>query len=148
MANTRLHKTQPILIIEDSADDFEATMRAFSKTNLRNPIKHVSSGEEALDYLHEENNQKPGIILLDLNMPGLTGIKTLEIIKQRDALKTIPVVILTTSNDERDVTSCYELGANTYIQKPVDFDRLIAAIRQLKEYWFEIAILPREAAND
>lgn len=148
MTQKPLHETQPILIVEDSEDDFEATKRAFSKTNLRNPIRHVFSGGEALEYLKTEINPKPGIILLDLNMPGLDGRKTLEIIKQQSALKKIPVVILTTSNDERDIKACYELGANTYIQKPVDFDSLIVAIKQLKEYWFEIAVLPKATAND
>jgi two-component system response regulator len=89
---------------------------------------------------------KPGIILLDLNMPGLDGRKTLEIIKRTQQLRSIPVVILTTSNDERDVQACYDLGANTYIQKPVDFDGLISAIKRLKEYWFEIALLPKDDA--
>jgi CheY-like chemotaxis protein len=139
----RPHEMQPILIVDDNEDDFEATKRAFSKTNLNNPIAFARSGEEALDYLRSKGNAKPGIILLDLNMPGLDGRQTLERIKQSVELRKIPVVILTTSNDERDVKSCYELGANTYIQKPVDFDGLIAAIQQLKEYWFEIAILPR-----
>lgn len=143
-----LPKTQPILIVEDSPDDFEATKRAFSKANLRNEIKHCESGESALAYLRGDANATPGIILLDLNMPGLDGRKTLEIIKKSDQLKTIPIVILTTSNDERDVQACYELGANTYIQKPVDFDGLIAAIRRLKEYWFEIAVLPKEGEGD
>jgi two-component system, response regulator len=139
-----LPKSQPILIVEDSPDDFEATKRAFSKANLRNEIAHCVSGEDALAYLRSDTCEKPGIILLDLNMPGLDGRKTLEIIKKTDALKSIPIVILTTSNDERDVQACYGLGANTYIQKPVDFDGLIAAIRRLKEYWFEIALLPKE----
>lgn len=138
------HETQPILIVEDSEDDFDATRRAFGKVNLHNPIKHVLSGEEALGYLHAEDNARPGIILLDLNMPGMDGRKTLQAIKEHKQLKQIPVVILTTSNDERDVSACYELGANTYIQKPVDFDGLINAIKQLKEYWFEIAILPKD----
>jgi two-component system response regulator len=139
-----LPESQPILIVEDSPDDFEATKRAFSKANLRNRIQHAESGEQALAYLHDDTSTKPGIILLDLNMPGLDGRKTLEIIKQSQQLKAIPVVILTTSNDERDVQACYDLGANTYIQKPVDFDGLIAAIRRLKEYWFEIAVLPKD----
>ncbi|HEY5239030.1 MAG TPA: response regulator [Rhizomicrobium sp.] len=139
-----LRESQPILIVEDSTDDFEATKRAFSKANLHNPIKHVFNGEDALSYLRSDALTKPGLILLDLNMPGLDGRKTLEIIKQTPKLKKIPVVILTTSDDERDVKACYELGANTYIQKPVDFDGLIAAIRRLKEYWFEIALLPKE----
>jgi two-component system response regulator len=146
-ATKPLLESQPILIVEDSPDDFEATKRAFTRANLRNKIQRAESGEEALSYLRNENNARPGIILLDLNMPGLDGRKTLEIIKQTNHLQSIPVVILTTSNDERDVEACYRLGANTYIQKPVDFDGLIAAIRRLKEYWFEIAILPKDGEN-
>ncbi|HWA00218.1 MAG TPA: response regulator [Caulobacterales bacterium] len=140
----RLLKSQPILVVDDSEDDFEATKRAFVKANLYNSIDHASSGEEALTYLRDKNIARPGLILLDLNMPGLDGRKTLEIIKNTEELRKIPVVVLTTSDDERDVRGCYELGANTYIQKPVDFDGLIGAVRRLKEYWFEIAILPRE----
>jgi len=139
-------ESQPILIVEDSLDDFEAAKRAFSKANLNNPITHAMSGEEAIAYLKSDSS-KPGIILLDLNMPGLDGRKTLEIIKRTPELKRIPIVILTTSDDERDVSACYEMGANTYIQKPVDFDGLIAAIKQLKEYWFEIALLPKDAEH-
>lgn len=137
-----LTEAQPILIVEDSEDDFDATQRAFNKANLHNPIVHASSGQEALDYL-EAQQRCPGIILLDLNMPGIDGRQTLKIIKQNASWKKIPVVVLTTSDDERDVKACYELGANTYIQKPVDFDGLINAIQQLKEYWFEIALLPK-----
>lgn len=147
LAGLDRHAPQPILIVEDSVDDFEATKRAFAKVNLRNPIEHVASGEAALKYLFCPDVAKPGLILLDLNMPGLDGRKTLQIIKNSEPLKDIPVVILTTSNDERDVTSCYALGANTYIQKPVDLDGLISAIRRLKEYWFEIAILPRMSTH-
>ena len=143
-----IHKSQPILIVEDSEDDFDATKRAFNKANLINPIEHAISGEQALEYLKNKAQPKPGLILLDLNMPGLDGRRTLEIIKQTEFLKKIPVVILTTSDDERDVKACYELGANTYIQKPVDFDGLISAIKQLKEYWFEIALLPKECKHD
>ncbi len=141
-------ESQLILIVEDSLDDFETTKRAFSKTNLHNTLRHLLSGEEALDYLRSDSTKKPGLILLDLNMPGIDGRKTLEIIKQTPGLKKIPVVILTTSDDERDVQACYELGANTYIQKPVDFDGLIAAIKRLKEYWFEIALLPMDIDDD
>jgi two-component system response regulator len=108
-------EAQPILIIEDSADDFEATKRAFGRTNLRNPIEHAWSGEEALAYLRSGTRVTPGIILLDLNMPGLDGRRTLALIKQATELKKIPVVI-----------------------------RLITAIQQLKEYWFEIAVLPKD----
>lgn len=148
MTQEILHKSQPILIVEDSEDDFDATSRAFTKANLRNPIEHAISGEQAVAYLKDALKPRPGLILLDLNMPGLDGRRTLEIIKQHHHLKKIPVVILTTSDDERDVKACYELGANTYIQKPVDFDGLISAIKQLKEYWFEIALLPKECKHD
>lgn len=146
--NQRLRESQHILIVEDSADDFEATKRAFAKANLRNAITHVLSGEEALAHLRSNTKTRPGLILLDLNMPGLDGRKTLEIIKQTPDLKRIPVVVLTTSDDERDVRACYDLGANTFIQKPVDFDGLISAIKRLKEYWFEIALLPKEDGHD
>lgn len=135
---------QTILVVEDSEDDFEATMRAFKRTNLKNPIRHASSGTEALTILREAG-AKPGLVLLDLNMPGLDGRRILAIIKSDPQLRKIPVVILTTSSDERDVDECYTLGANTYIQKPVDLDGLFAAVQRLKEYWFEIALLPREA---
>ena len=138
---------QPILVVEDSEDDFDATLRAFTKVNLRNPVVRAASGQEALDYLGD-GAHCPGIILLDLNMPGLDGRQTLRTIKQNAVLKHIPVVVLTTSDDERDVQACYDLGANTYIQKPVDFDGLIAAIKQLKEYWFEIALLPKSGYGE
>jgi two-component system response regulator len=145
---------QSILIVEDSEDDYEATLRAFKKVNLYNPIHWCPSGQEALDYLKREGKFKndtgenPGLILLDLNMPGLDGRKTLELIKQDNRIKRIPVIILTTSNDERDVTVCYQLGANTYVQKPVSFDGLIEAIKRLKEYWFEIALLPKDGYHE
>jgi len=143
MIRQHVHESQIILIVEDSEDDFDATKRAFNKANLYNTIDHVYSGEEAIAYLQSPHVILPGIILLDLNMPGLDGRKTLDVIKQDKKLKKIPVVVLTTSNDERDIKACYDLGANTYIQKPVDFDGLIKAMTRLKEYWFEIAILPK-----
>jgi two-component system response regulator len=136
-------ETQPILIVEDSEDDFEATIRAFKRANLKNPVQWAPSGQEALDMLATMPT-RPGLILLDLNMPGLDGRKTLEMIKSNPQWRKIPVVILTTSDDERDIEGCYALGANTYVQKPVDLDGLFAAIQRLKEYWFEIAILPLE----
>src|ERR1700686_1480644 len=111
-SNQKRRESQPILIVEDSTDDFEATKRAFMKANLHNAIKHVFNGEDALSYLRSDALTKPGLILLDLNMPGMDGRKTLEIIKQSPKLKKIPVVILTTSDDERDVKACYDLGAN------------------------------------
>lgn len=148
MTPVKLLESQPILIVDDSEDDFYAAERALTKANLHNPIEHALSGESALKMLQSTPGLRPGLILLDLNMPGIDGRKTLEIIKQDSALKTIPVVILTTSNDERDVQICYSLGANTYIQKPVDFDGLIEAMKRLKGYWFEIAVLPKDRTGN
>jgi two-component system response regulator len=149
--NQTLTHLQSILVVEDSEDDFEATSRAFQKVNLRNPVIWCQSGQAALDYLKREGRYKdsggvaaPGLVLLDLNMPGLDGRKTLQAIKLDEALKSIPVIILTTSSDERDVQACYQLGANTYVQKPVSFEGLIEAIQRLKSYWFEFALLPKE----
>ncbi|HTU57678.1 MAG TPA: response regulator, partial [Polyangiales bacterium] len=104
-----------------------------------------------LDYLHQTGKyagnagaERPALILLDLNMPGLDGRALLEIIKQDRMLRRIPVVILTTSTDARDIDRCYELGASTYIQKPVDFDGLIRVAKVIRDYWFGIALVPKE----
>ncbi len=139
-------EAQVIVIVEDSEDDYEATLRAFRKANLLNPTMWCQTGWEAIDYLtnKKEESAKTGLILLDLNMPELDGRKTLKLIKGNEEIKKIPVIILTTSSDERDVEDCYKEGANTYIQKPVTFDGLLAAIMKLKQYWFEIALLPKE----
>lgn len=134
--------TGPVLVVEDSIDDFEATQRAFRKAGLSSPIEHMLSGEDALTYLKTPANTWPALILLDLNMPGMGGRKMLEVLKGDDALKDIPVVVLTTSNYDADVRMCYALGANTYVQKPVDFDVLSSSIRHIKEYWLETALLP------
>jgi two-component system, response regulator len=151
----QLIRSQSILLVEDNQDDYEATSRAFKKVNLCNPIVWCKSGRDALDYLKQEGAYKnalkvsrPGLVLLDLNMPGMDGRKTLQAIKQDDALKQIPVIILTTSSDERDIHACYQTGANTYVQKPVSFEGLIEAIKRLKAYWFEIALLPKQAAHE
>ncbi|MGV3550576.1 response regulator [Rhizobium sp.] len=139
----QINQTQPILIIDDNDDDVEAALRAFKRTNLKNAIVRAATGAEAIAMLRERK-VRPGMILLDLNMPGLDGRRVLAILKGDNDLRRIPVVVLTTSADERDIEECYQLGANTYIQKPVDLDGLFAAVQRLKDYWFEIALLPRE----
>jgi two-component system, response regulator len=153
--STQLTQSQCILLVEDNQDDYEATSRAFKKANLCNPIVWCKSGRDALDFLKQEGAYKdagkgsrPGLVLLDLNMPGMDGRKTLQAIKRDDTLKQIPVIILTTSSDERDIQACYQTGANTYVQKPVSFDGLIEAFKRLKAYWFEIALLPKEAGHE
>lgn len=142
---------QPILLVEDSVEDFEATLRALRRARLANPIHRCADGDEALDYLHQRGkyadrttSPKPGVILLDLNLPGTDGREVLAEAKSSPELKSIPIIILTTSSDERDVQRCYDAGANSYIKKPVDFDGFLAAIRRLTDYWFELVVLPRE----
>ena len=143
---------QPILLVEDSPEDYEATVRAFKRSGLKNPIYRCEDGENALDFLHRrgpyadpERSPRPGVILLDLNLPGTDGREVLTEIKQDDQLKQIPVIVLTTSNDARDVESCYQAGANSYIQKPVDTEGFVRAIERLNGYWFEVVVLPQGA---
>ena len=142
---------QPILIVEDSPEDYEATVRGFRKARLANPIYHCPDGDEALDYLFRrgeyvdpKDSPKPGIIMLDLNLPGTDGREVLEAIKADPELKSIPVVVLTTSNDPRDVEQCYRDGASSYVHKPVDLIQFMHAIQELTSYWFEIVILPHK----
>ena len=141
---------QPILLVEDSPEDFEATVRAFKRSGLKNPIVRCEDGDSALDYLHRrgrwadpEKSPRPGVILLDLNLPGTDGREVLIEIKKDEQLRHIPVIVLTTSNDRRDVDACYHAGANSYIQKPVDMDGFMQAIERLNGYWFEVVVLPR-----
>ncbi len=114
-----------------------------------NPVVECEDGEEALDYLFRrdkylapESSPRPGVILLDLNMPGTNGYEVLAVLKADPELRKIPVIVLTTSSDSRDIDRCYDAGANSYVQKPVDFPGFMKAVSLLKEYWFEIAILP------
>jgi len=141
---------QPILLVEDSPEDFEATVRALRKSGLANPIHRCEDGDEALDYLFHRGAYadpakapRPGVILLDLNLPGTDGREVLAEVKRDEGLKTIPVVVLTTSSDERDIARCYQEGANSYINKPVDLDGFIRAVQRLTDYWFEVVILPK-----
>ncbi len=141
----------PILLVEDSPEDTEAMLRAFRKAGLANPVQHCSDGDDALDFLFQRGRYaapgappRPIVILLDLNLPGTDGREVLAEIKQDERLKMIPVVVLTTSSDERDIQKCYQMGANSYIKKPVDLDGFMRAVQLLKDYWFEIVILPKQ----
>jgi two-component system, response regulator len=139
-----------VLIVEDNEDDYEATRRSFVKNHFVNPLSWSRSAEEALRTLRSNDGSqsggqaesRPDLILLDLNMPGMDGRRFLEIIKADEKLKSIPVVVLTTSSDAMDIERCYQLGASTYIQKPVSFDGLTKAVSTMKDYWFGIALLP------
>ncbi|VAX27266.1 Two-component transcriptional response regulator, LuxR family [hydrothermal vent metagenome] len=143
--------SQLILIVEDSDIDFETTIRAFKKTHMANPVQRCEDGEDALDYLFQRNQYsdadkcpRPELILLDLNLPGTDGREVLEEIKQDPKLKSIPVIVLTTSSDDKDIQKCYRAGANSYIQKPVDLQGFFTAIQRLKDFWFEVVLFPKK----
>ena len=135
--------------MEDNVDDYDAAVRSFEAAHLDNPIQWCKSGQDALNYLKREGKYagvpatRPALILLDLNMPGIDGRKMLAILKQDQALKKIPVLVLTTSADEKDIERCYEIGASTYIQKSVNFAGLVEAVGRIKDYWFGVALLPK-----
>ena len=143
-------ESQTILIVEDSDDDYMATVRAFMKANLINPVRRCTNGDQAIDYLLQRGEfsgpgkaPRPNIILLDLNLPGTDGREVLRIVKADPDLQNIPVIVLTTSNAERDIEQCYEAGANSYVQKPVDLAGFIQSVARITDYWFNIAILPK-----
>jgi two-component system, response regulator len=139
-----------ILIVEDSEDDFYITERTFSKAGLMNSLVRAKTGDEALDFLfcrgaysYNTPENLPGIILLDLQLPGLSGREVLSEIKANPKLKKIPVVVLSGSDDSEDIDMCYQAGANGYITKPVNVENFIQAIARLQDYWFQINVLPK-----
>lgn len=125
-----------ILLIEDNHDDAELTIRALKKKNLANRLLHIDDGEKALQYLFDPTtNRYPKLILLDLKMPKVDGIQILRRIKEDRMKRIIPVVILTSSKEEKDIVESYNLGVNAYIVKPVEFDKFIEAVSQLGIFW-------------
>ena len=140
-----------ILIAEDDPDDRLLAKEALDESRLVNDVHFVKDGEELLDYLHrrgeymEDSVPRPGVILLDLNMPRKDGREALSEIKRDAKLRRIPVVIMTTSKAEEDVLRSYDLGVNSFIVKPVTFEALVDVMRTLGRYWFEIVELPPES---
>lgn len=127
----------PILVVEDNPIDLELTLRAFSRKKITNPIQVARDGEEALKFVErwEQGEPTPVVILLDLNMPKVNGLEVLEKIKSHPEFKTIPVVILTTSSESNDLQRAYKLGANSYIVKPVDFEKFLEVAEVIDLYW-------------
>jgi CheY-like chemotaxis protein len=149
------HDARPItiLLVEDNLQDIEITRRALAKGRVGNELKVVRDGEEALDYLYRRGkfqdpdaSPRPGMILLDLNLPKVGGLEVLQQIKKDDSLKAIPVIVLTVSQREQDIVRSYDLGVNTYIQKPVEFDNFMRVINTVHEYWVLVATLPPSTA--
>ena len=131
-----------VLLVEDNQDDIDLTKEAFSEACIHLNLYTSRDGVQALEFLNNPNNPKPDLILLDLNMPRKDGRETLAEIKAHPLLKRIPVIILTTSEAEKDIVSAYEKNANSYIVKPVSFDQFLDVVKALEEFWFTIVKLP------
>ena len=124
-----------ILLAEDNPDDAELTIRVLKKHNLANHLIHVEDGEEAINFLFSQNHPNPKLILLDLKMPKVDGLEVLKRLKSDPIKKAIPVVVLTSSKEERDIIESYHLGVNAYVVKPVDFEQFMEAVAQLGLFW-------------
>ena len=128
-----------ILLVEDNADDEQLTLRALRQSDIPNMIRVARDGAEAIDFLFGKDALAlPDLVLLDLKLPKISGLEVLQKIRSEDRSRALPVVILTSSDEERDIVKSYDLGANSYIRKPVDFDEFIDAVRQLGMYWLLI----------
>lgn len=132
-----------ILLVEDNPDDAELTIRVLKKHNLANNLVHLHDGEEALKFLFENDMNIPKIILLDLKMPKVDGIEVLRKIKMDDMRKIIPVIVLTSSKEDRDIIESYKLGVNAYVVKPVEFDKFMEAVAQLGLFWLLLNQSPK-----
>lgn len=139
-----------ILLVEDNPNDVELTLRALKKHNLTNKVHVVKDGAEALEYIfangayaHRKVEHHPKVILLDLKLPKVDGLEVLRQLKSDERTKIIPVVILTSSKEEKDIVESYRLGANSYITKPVDFDKFVNSVSELGLYWLLLNEPPR-----
>lgn len=142
-----MSKEIKILLVEDNEGDVVLTMQALKKANVTNGINVAMDGEEAMKYLRKEgkfrNAETPDLILLDINLPKIDGMEVLAEIKNDDNLKSIPVVMLTTSDSEKDIVRSYNNHANCYITKPVDFKKFMEVIQAIKDFWITIVKLPK-----
>lgn len=131
-----------ILLVEDNPDDVELTKRAFNKSNVANELMVARDGEEALEMLHGGDRIVPAVVLLDLNLPKIDGLEVLRRIRADERTRLLPVVILTSSREESDLIKGYSSGANSYIRKPVDFEKFIEAVQSMGLYWLVLNELP------
>ncbi|WP_414581947.1 response regulator [Scytonema sp. PCC 10023] len=138
-----------ILLVEDSDEDFAAFSRMLWEAAFFNPVYRTCDGDDALDYLYHQGeyadpatSPRPAIILIDLNLPGTDGREVIEQVKQDEALKSIPIVVFTTSSSPKDIKSCYQYGVNCYMLKPIGVEALRKTVRIFLDYWFKTAVLP------
>jgi CheY-like chemotaxis protein len=142
----RILQKSPILLVEDNEDDIVITKRAMEKVQIINNLYIVHDGQEALDFLKKtgkyKNAPRPGFVLLDLKMPKLDGFEVLREIKKNPDLKSIPIIILTTSERDDDISQAYALGCNSYIVKSVDYTKFIKTVIEIRQYWLELSEIP------
>jgi two-component system response regulator len=138
-----------ILLVEDNPDDIALTLRALKKNNIANKVAVARDGEEALEYLTATGRyagraatDRPEVVLLDLKLPKVEGLEVLRAIRANPRTRLLPVVVLTSSSEERDIIASYDLGANSYIRKPVDFNQFVEAVRELGLYWLVLNQAP------
>ena len=149
MKDMKMKENIPILLVEDDEDDIRLVERAFVKGRILNKLYTVRDGEEAMEFLTNTGRHtdkavtpRPGLILLDLNMPKVSGMEVLKWLKDDENLRSIPVVILTTSDTEKDIERAYDYGVSTFITKPVEFSNFLEAVITLGKYWLQIAQIP------
>jgi len=130
-----MRNSKPILLVEDDRVDVMTIERALKDLKVTNPLTHSADGEEALEYLRSEGNKGPCVILLDLNTPKMNGFEFLKVVKADDALKKIPVIVLTASKDEQDIVESFKLGVGGYMVKSVDYKKFMETIRTIDLYW-------------
>lgn len=154
MKSARGMETKTILLVEDNPDDEALTLRALKRNNILNEVVVARDGAEALDYLFAQGaysgrdaSDLPEVVLLDLKLPKIDGLDVLRRIRGETLTRRLAVVILTSSNEERDIISGYDLGANSYIRKPVDFNQFMEAVRQLGIYWLVLNVSPPSAGT-
>jgi CheY-like chemotaxis protein len=126
---------KPILLVEDDQVDTMTVMRALKEIHVTNPLVHLENGEDAVNYLSDSQKEKPCIILLDLNMPIMNGIEFLQVVKNDSKVRCIPVVVLTTSEEQQDKVSSFNLGVAGYMAKPVDYRQFVEVMRSIDAYW-------------
>ena len=136
------HDLRPVLLVEDNPDDEELTIRGLKRANLQNPVKVARDGQAALDYLFGTDEQDPepvpAVVVLDVHLPRVSGLEVLRRIRAYERTRRLPVVILTSSREDQDLTDGYDLGANSYVCKPIQFDQFATAVAQLGVYWVVI----------